>query len=99
MPKQKQKKWIKRIIIAVIISLVLVINAPGIVGYITDNVHSENSYMAYAADPVPSSLSEQTDATIDRLNTMLHVQKFLNKLLWPVLYMIGGLMDNSLLFG
>ena len=56
MPKQKQKKWIKRIIIAVIISLVLVINAPGIVGYITDNGHSENSYMAYAADPVPSSL-------------------------------------------
>lgn len=34
-----------------------------------------------------------------RLSVILAVQAFLNKLLWPILVMIGGLLDNSLLFG
>lgn len=34
-----------------------------------------------------------------RLSVILAVQAFLNRLLWPVLVMIGGLLDNSLLFG
>lgn len=29
---------------------------------------------------------------------LLWIEKFLNRLLWPLLFLIGGLMDNSLLF-
>lgn len=39
---------------------------------------------------------ESAKGTIDFL---VEMQKFLNRLIWPVLFMIGGLLDNSLLFG
>lgn len=35
----------------------------------------------------------------DQISTLISIQGFLNRLLWPVLVMIGGLLDNSLLFG
>ena len=33
------------------------------------------------------------------VNFLVSMQKFLNRLIWPVLMLTGGLMDNSLLFG
>lgn len=35
----------------------------------------------------------------DAISFLVEMQKFLNRLIWPILFMIGGLMDNSLLFG
>lgn len=35
----------------------------------------------------------------DQISFLVAAQKFLNRLIWPILFMIGGLMDNSLLFG
>lgn len=44
-----------------------------------------------------------TDADIESakgtIDFLVEMQKFLNRLIWPVLFMIGGLLDNSLLFG
>ncbi|MBL4694392.1 hypothetical protein JKY72_03415 [Candidatus Gracilibacteria bacterium] len=45
-----------------------------------------------------ADLSAQED--IRKFTTLIvSIQQFLNKLIWPVLIMIGGLLDNSLLFG
>lgn len=35
----------------------------------------------------------------NQISVLITIQGFLNRLIWPVLVMIGGLMDNSLLFG
>ena len=100
MIKLKQKNWIKRIILMILLSLVLVVNAPQIVNYVAEN---DNHYTAYAAGADPAAptgtTQDQTAETMTRLRSLLSVQSFFNKLLWPVLYLIGGLMDNSLLFG
>ncbi|MEK7547657.1 MAG: hypothetical protein AAB540_02075 [Patescibacteria group bacterium] len=36
---------------------------------------------------------------IKRMNALIWIQGALNRLIWPVLVLIGGLMDNDLLFG
>lgn len=46
---------------------------------------------------VPST--EEEKALKNTAYFLVSVQNFLNKLIWPVLVMIGGLLDNSLLFG
>ena len=38
-------------------------------------------------------------STVNTINLLVGLQKLMNRLIWPVLIMIGGLMDNSLLFG
>ncbi|MDD3861334.1 MAG: hypothetical protein PHP74_00345 [Candidatus Gracilibacteria bacterium] len=89
MHKQKQKNWIKRIVILIMISLALVVTGPQIVNYTV----AENEQTAYAES------GAQTEKVMERIQGLTELQTFFHKLLWPVLYMIGGFLDNSLLFG
>jgi hypothetical protein len=106
MKKQTQKNWIKRIFILIICSLILVITAPEIANYSANsliaqdaaikNATIQNSHTAYAAtEPTPAAKAK----TMERIDAVLEIQSFLSQAIWPVLYMIGGLMDNNLLFG
>ncbi|MFA7686039.1 MAG: hypothetical protein WCX95_04540, partial [Candidatus Gracilibacteria bacterium] len=99
MIKLKQKNWIKRIILMILLSLILVVNAPQIVGYTAEKGEVHTAYAA--GDPVaPTPETEaQTQEAMSTLRGLLQLQGFFERLLWPILYMIGGLMDNSLLFG
>ncbi len=38
-------------------------------------------------------------STVEKMKTLLWLQAAINKLIWPILVLIGGLMDNDLLFG
>jgi len=44
-------------------------------------------------------VSKVADGFIKNMGFLITIQKFLNVLLWPILWLIGQLMDNSLLFG
>lgn len=47
-----------------------------------------------------SSITAEVDSLVQNLASLLAtLVKVLNYLLWPILFMIGGLMDNSLIFG
>lgn len=47
-----------------------------------------------------SSFTATYDATLQQVSSLLAVAvKAFNYLLWPILFLIGGLMDNSLIFG
>jgi hypothetical protein len=64
-------------------------------GYVKSPLSSDSTLVCEA-----QNLADQ--ANTDLLNTargILIFQSVLNRLIWPVLVMIGGLMDNSLLFG
>jgi len=39
------------------------------------------------------------ESTVRIMNFLIGLQNLMNRLIWPILMMIGGLMDNSLLFG
>ncbi|MFA6917750.1 MAG: hypothetical protein WC285_02850 [Candidatus Gracilibacteria bacterium] len=103
---KNSKRWTKRIILSILFSLALVVTAPSIANHVavTSQTHA-TQHTAYAdgaaagATPANSTNAEQNAETMTRLNRLIEIQNFFNRLLWPVLYMIGGLMDNSLLFG
>lgn len=128
------KKWGRRILLGLLISLTVSIVAPSFMGDYVDT-SDQTAYSAttappcrydgndkepkctigkdnklcpggYAKDPkepkicIPQTTKAKTDESV--LNTMkflIGMQNLLNRALWPVLVMIGGLMDNSLLFG
>ncbi|MFC1616231.1 hypothetical protein ACFL21_03750 [Patescibacteria group bacterium] len=56
-----------------------------------------------ACVPISTTPDAKTGAFDEKLSGIaafiITMQRFLNKLLWPVLIMIGGLLDNSILFG
>jgi len=53
-----------------------------------------------AAPAQTADASKQIDDTLkNSVAFMISLEKVLNKLLWPVLVLIGGLLDNSILFG
>jgi hypothetical protein len=131
MKTNKMKKWGRRIILGLLISLTVSVIAPTILG---DNLDTSN-HTAYAATCTATTTTDTCDVatagdlkdkcpdkyTIDAakkictknaaatttdktqvlkmMNFLIALQDILNKLLWPVLVMIGGLIDNSLLFG
>lgn len=39
------------------------------------------------------------ESTVKIISFLIGLQNLMNRLIWPILMMIGGLMDNSLLFG
>lgn len=54
----------------------------------------DSSMTAHAADNLFAS-----DKIAGTVTTMMSVQNVLNRLLWPILVLIGSLLDNSILFG
>ncbi|MFH1533667.1 MAG: hypothetical protein ABID64_01940 [Nitrospirota bacterium] len=134
MKTKRMKKWGKRILLGLLISLTVSIIAPTFMGDNIVNEHENTAYAAttpackfpadtqpeckmtggetvcptggYAVDTADKTLCKKatTAAKTDEgiLNIMkflIKIQDILNRALWPVLVMIGGLMDNSLLFG
>ncbi|MBI2634070.1 hypothetical protein HYW82_00165 [Candidatus Peregrinibacteria bacterium] len=58
-----------------------------------------SSSSAPAENSTSLSLSPESAKTIVNGATfLLWIERFLNRMLWPLLFLIGGLMDNSLLF-
>ncbi len=67
-------------------------------GYIpTFKTEGGKSVLDYCSKSVATS-AESTTQLLNYVALLSGVQQFLNKLIWPVLVMIGDLMDNSLLF-
>lgn len=53
-----------------------------------------------AAQTKTTATTSQVDKSLrNSVAFMISLQKVMNKLLWPILVMIGGLLDNSILFG
>ena len=105
MTKQTRKNWRNRIIISIMCSLVLVMTSPQIIGYTLTSVTTQqnvismqitNSHTAYASD---DKSTETLKDDLMSIHKILKIQSFLSQAIWPILYMIGGLMDNNLLFG
>lgn len=127
------KKWGKRILLGILISLAVSIVAPTIMGDIADGHEKTTVYAAtppceydgtekepqckigtdktlcpggYAPDSAdktickPQTTAQATDeGTLKVMTFLIKIQSILNRAIWPILIMIGGLMDNSLLFG
>lgn len=84
-----------------LLAFVLVINAPHIANFAMRNGQSGETWVAHAAapDPANTQTTQATEKMLETVNNILGVQNTINRILWPVLYLIGGLLDNSLLFG
>ncbi|MDA1060231.1 MAG: hypothetical protein O3B47_00360 [bacterium] len=65
-------------------------------------VECPNTYTGKKATPTVCTKSEtppgEIEKAIDQAQFFVGLQKTLNRLIWPVLVMIGGLMQNDLLF-
>lgn len=121
------KKWGKRILLGILVSLVVSIVAPAILGSHIDTT-SNTAYAeackssgesnqtcekaetascpdGYTADSTklkctkPTTAAKTDEGTLKVMSFLIKIQSILNRAIWPVLVMIGGLMDNSLLFG
>ncbi len=60
---------------------------------------AEKKAEADKKDPVAQTSAEVDKTLRNSVAFMIAMQKVMNKLIWPVLVMIGGLLDNSILFG
>ena len=113
MIKTKMKIW-KKALIGIFLGTIIFTAMPVFGEVVSDDKHDSQysqytpftSYTAYAADPEPAekkSGAKKASAEAQKFQkTMIEVasstQQLLNYLLWPVLVMIGGLLDNSILF-
>ncbi|MBD3360431.1 hypothetical protein GF366_01365, partial [Candidatus Peregrinibacteria bacterium] len=52
-----------------------------------------------AEGEIPETSTPAEESTLQFVNVLVAIQRFLNRLIWPILVMIGGLMQNDLLFG
>ncbi len=50
------------------------------------------------AAPAATAATSDNEAYAQFLKIVLLLQSLMNKILWPILFMIGGLMDNDLIF-
>lgn len=127
MQKPKTKKWARRIIMTILLSLVVTFAAPALTTFAADpecpdnfTVHEGTKCLApdeattcptgYTTDeegfegkavctktPTPQETVDESARAM--ASNLVKVQNFLNRLIWPVLVMTGGLLDNGLLFG
>lgn len=105
---QKLKKSLKKMTLSLLLAVVVVVNMPNLaVTTASPALHDKvaNTYTVYAAGAgdtpatTPSTTAKNTMQSIkDTVEKLLQVRHFLDELLWPVLYAIGQLMDNNLLF-
>jgi len=102
MGKTKTKIWKKLLLITVLL-VVVFIKAPLTESRDMRGADLAISNLSIGTENVFAAKLEKDSEASKKLNgmitTLVAVQSFLNKLLWPVLVMIGGLLDNSLLFG
>lgn len=127
MKTKKMKKWGRRILLGLLISLTVSIVAPTFMGDFVDT-SNHTVYAAtckdtgetatectpsapgkcpagYTEDKTKNTCTKQTtvaktdEGTLKVMKFLIKIQDILNRAIWPVLIMIGGLMDNSLLFG
>lgn len=83
-------------------------NAAGQAGENNKNVKCPSGYEAVNINGLVAECRPTAEANLDpetykdllgKVKVLNTVQKVLNHIIWPVLVMIGGLLDNSLLFG
>ncbi len=83
-------------------------NAAGQAGEGNKNVKCPSKYEAVNINGLVADCRPTLEANLDgdtykdllaKVKVLNVVQKVLNHIIWPVLVMIGGLLDNSLLFG
>jgi hypothetical protein len=73
---------------------------PTELAFAQDDVTTQTSTDAQNAISDTNSFTATYDATLQQVSSLLAVAvKAFNYLLWPILFLIGGLMDNSLIFG
>ncbi len=91
---QKRKIW-KKLLFATGIFLLIFTFAPD--SFTT----SFDSITAFAnGGNVQTAVSQTDNSQLTRFSTaLLGISNAVNKLIWPILIMIGGLLDNSILFG
>gem|GEM_PF-729127 len=82
------KSFMKKAILCFFLGLFMFVNSPIVM---TNALHTEK-LVAHAEEP-------SSDAMKEEASKILVFESVLNRILWPMLILIGGLMDNSILFG
>ncbi|MBU1152178.1 hypothetical protein KJ632_05135 [Patescibacteria group bacterium] len=85
-----KKALTKRILIIVIAALCLAIIAPGLQDVFNSSGELLSAHTAHAA-----GLSDTQAESFEKINRLTDA---LSRVIWPVLYMIGGLLDGSIIF-